>query len=150
MDGVRLDAPVKNLIAETSRRRTLRGLIGGTLGALGLSLPDEAAAAGTCKPTCDECATCKKGKCRKTGSGKKKCKKSKCQPKTNGTTCSRGECRSGRCGPVVRTFATPSTSTFAAPRAGTVAVEVLGAGGGTGGRGGASAGGAAGGAGGPG
>lgn len=150
MDRTRLDALVKTLIAETSRRRTLRGLVGGTLGILGLSLPDEAAAAAKCKPTCDECATCKKGKCRKTRSGKKKCKKGKCRPKANGTTCSRGECHSGRCGPVVRTFATPGASTFAEPRAGTLTVDVLGAGGGTGGRGGDGAGGATGGAGGPG
>lgn len=101
MDGNRFDALAKTLIAATSRRRTLSGLLGGTLGLLGLADPDGAwsAKSGRCKKKCDECEKCQKGKCRKTKSGKKRCKKGKCQPKANGTPCfeATGACQNGRC-----------------------------------------------------
>jgi hypothetical protein len=51
MDAVRFDALTKAWIAETSRRRTLAGLLGGAMGALSLADADDAAAAksGKCK-----------------------------------------------------------------------------------------------------
>jgi hypothetical protein len=64
MDADRVDAIAKFLIAETSRRRTLGGLLVTTLGLRGLLQPDDVwAKSGKCKPTCRECETCKKGRC---------------------------------------------------------------------------------------
>ena len=109
MDARRFDAITKALISETNRRRTLGGfLVGaiGALGALGLSSPDDAAAAttGKCKQVCDpECEFCKKGKCRtkkKNGKKVKVCKKGKCKPKSNETQCAApagGICQNGAC-----------------------------------------------------
>ncbi|MDQ3692459.1 MAG: DUF1554 domain-containing protein [Chloroflexota bacterium] len=91
MDAKRFDAIAKVLITETTRRRPLAALLGGTLALLGLAHPDDgAAASGKCKPTCGTCRRCKKGKCKKTKRGKT-CKKGKCQPRPNGTAC--GECQ---------------------------------------------------------
>jgi hypothetical protein len=91
MDGKRFDAISRALITETSRRRTLTGTFGGALTALGLARltaakKTRAAASGQCKPACDECNECEKGKCKKKN-GKKSCKSGKCTPKTNGTAC---------------------------------------------------------------
>ena len=98
MDADRIDAIAKVLISETSRRRTLGGLLGGTLGLLGLTEREHARArSGKCKLTCAECATCKKGRCRKTKHGKR-CKNGKCLPKTDGTACTGGgSCQGGIC-----------------------------------------------------
>lgn len=99
MDGATFDVLAKSLTAATSRRRTLTGLLVGTLGLLGLADPDEAwsAKSGTCKPKCGECENCDKGTCKKTNNGKK-CKKGKCTPKANGTACSGdGTCQGGVC-----------------------------------------------------
>jgi hypothetical protein len=101
MDAKRFDTIAKALIADTTRRRTVSGLLGGALATLGLSSADEAGAAksGKCKNECGVCEFCKKGKCRKTASGKKVCKKGKCQPKENGAPCASagGICLSGTC-----------------------------------------------------
>lgn len=99
MESNRFDALAKTLIAGTNRRRTLSGLLGGTLGLLGLAASEEAwsAKSGRCKPKCDECEKCKKGDCEKKN-GRKVCKKGKCKPKPNGTACGNtGVCQSGRC-----------------------------------------------------
>jgi hypothetical protein len=100
MDADRFDAIAKFLIAATSRRRTLGGLLGGTLGLLSLTEREDAwAKSGKCKPKCDECEKCKKGDCDRKN-GKKKCKKGKCQPKPAGTPCTAfpgGACQDGTC-----------------------------------------------------
>ena len=101
MDAKRFDMIAKALISETNRRRTLGGLLGGALAALGLSSAEEADAAksGKCKKECGLCESCKRGKCRKTARGKKVCKKGKCKPKENGEQCAGagGTCQSGTC-----------------------------------------------------
>src|SRR5918995_179466 len=101
MDAKRFDTIAKALISETNRRRTLGGLLGGALAALGLSGADEtdAAKSGKCKKECGLCESCKRGKCRKTARGKKVCKKGKCKPKENGEQCAGagGTCQSGTC-----------------------------------------------------
>jgi hypothetical protein len=96
MDGIHFDSLTRSLTQTGSRRRALAATLGGALGVFGLVHPDDAAAGGKCKPACNECATCKKGKCRKTPNGKK-CKKGKCKPKPAGTACSVGTCQSGSC-----------------------------------------------------
>lgn len=107
MDGNRFDALAKTLIAATSRRRTLGGLLGGTLGLLGLAHPAEvwSAKSGKCKKACDpDCEFCKEGKCRnkkkKNGKTVKVCKRGKCKPKPNETQCAApagGICQDGAC-----------------------------------------------------
>lgn len=102
MDARRFDAIAKALISETSRRRTLGGLLGGALAALGLAAPDSADAAksGTCKKECGLCEFCQKGKCKRTRSGTKRCKKGKCKAVENGTPCAfpaNGGCTNGQC-----------------------------------------------------
>ena len=89
MDGARFDALAKTLVAATNRRRTLGGLVAGTLALLGLADPEEAwsAKSGKCKPKCDNCERCKKGKCRTNNQGKKVCKKGKCKPKKGLVNC---------------------------------------------------------------
>jgi hypothetical protein len=95
MDDIRFDTLARSLASAGSRRRALAQVLGG-LTVVGLVRPDAAAAAGTCKPKCDECETCKKGSCHKTKHGKV-CKKGKCKAKANGLACSTGLCQSGRC-----------------------------------------------------
>jgi hypothetical protein len=102
MDANRFDAIAKAIVAESSRRRTLAGLLGGALAALGLAAPESADAArtGNCKPECGECQVCKKGKCRRTKSGRKRCKKGRCEPVENETQCIapiNGFCIDGAC-----------------------------------------------------
>jgi hypothetical protein len=97
MDADRFDALARSLTATGSRRRALTAL-GGSLGLLGMALPNEATAAktGKCKPKCGECEKCKKGDCKRKN-GKKRCKKGKCQPLT-GPACSGGRvCQAGAC-----------------------------------------------------
>src|SRR5688500_10903147 len=105
MDGNRFDALTKSLIAATSRRRTLGGLVAGTLALLGLADPEEAwsAKSGKCKPKCDKCERCKKGKCRRTNDGKKRCRKGKCVLQPGAPNCGSGQVRNeetcGCCSP---------------------------------------------------
>lgn len=99
MDAIRFDALTKVLIAETSRRRTLAGLLGAALGVLGFGGNDDADAAksGKCKNACSTCQFCKKGKCKKKD-GKKRCRPGMCQLKANGTWCASGAaCQDGTC-----------------------------------------------------
>ena len=101
MDAKRFDTIAKAFISETSRRRTLGGLLGGALGALGLAGLDDvdAAKSGKCKEACGICEFCQKGKC-KQKNGKKRCKAGKCQPKPNETPCGfpgNGGCTDGEC-----------------------------------------------------
>jgi hypothetical protein len=95
MDSNRFDAIAKSLITEMSRRRTLGGLVGGTLGVLGLGGADEiqSAKSGKCKQTCGLCEDCAKGKCRKKKSGKKVCKAGQCQPRRDLEDCPAGQVR---------------------------------------------------------
>ena len=88
MDPNRFDFIAKTLAAATTRRRSLGGLFGGALGALGLADPDDSSAAksGKCKQTCAACEDCKKGKCKKKN-GKKRCKKGKCVTRPGVPTC---------------------------------------------------------------
>ena len=100
MEDTRFDDMAKALGSRTSRRLTLSALLGGAIGRLGLD-EAEAAKSGKCKPKCDECEKCDKGKCDKKN-GKKKCKKGKCKPKAAGTPCtlatgSGGACCNGTC-----------------------------------------------------
>ena len=100
MESHRLDRLTRDFARVLDRRRGLQGLL--ALGAVPLGVTmlastDVAEAGKKCKPSCDECQQCKKGKCHKTNSGKKKCKKGKCQPKDNGTVCSTGTCQAGIC-----------------------------------------------------
>jgi hypothetical protein len=99
MDADRFDAMARALLSETSRRRTLGSLLGGTLAALGLTHSHETRARSRrCKPECGECETCKKGECKRKN-GQKVCKKGKCRPKADGTACSGGRvCQAGTCG----------------------------------------------------
>lgn len=88
MDVKRFDADAKALIAETTRRRTLGALLGGTLVALAEIAADNIASAKSrkCDPKCDECHECTKGRCRK-HNGKKACKPARCKPKASGIPC---------------------------------------------------------------
>lgn len=96
MEARRLDAVAKALIAATSRRRTLGGLLGGSLGLLYLTYPHATEAGRKCKPKCSECNTCKKGPCHNTKHGKV-CKNGKCKAKADGIACSTGTCQAGVC-----------------------------------------------------
>jgi hypothetical protein len=109
MDANRFDTIAKALRSETSRRRTLGGLLGGSLGLLGLVRPDASWALDKrfdrdCKKQCDQCEKCEKGKC-STRNGKKRCDDGKCKPRANGVacaactgrTCTNGTCQRGRC-----------------------------------------------------
>src|SRR5215212_4981744 len=108
MDAERFDTLARSLTTTGSRRRALAALAG-LLGLLGLAQPGDATAGGACKPSCNECATCKKGKCHKTKHGKV-CKKGKCKPKPNDTTCNgTGKCLNETCN------AQPSCMQFSAP-----------------------------------
>ena len=96
MDADRFDSLSRSLAITGSRRLALTAALGGALGLLGLTHPDDATAGGKCKPTCNECQTCTKGPCTKTPHGKK-CKKDTCQAKGDGAGCSVGTCQSGSC-----------------------------------------------------
>lgn len=101
MNAIRFDALTHVLTASASRRRTLGGLLGGALVALGLTNADDAAAAktGRCKQECGECEFCQTGTCKKRN-GKKRCKRGVCKPKANSTSCSvGGVCYNGNCQP---------------------------------------------------
>src|SRR5215208_3853558 len=98
MDADRFDSLARTLTTMGSRR-ALAAAIGGALGVIALADPKNAAAgnSGKCKPTCDECEKCDKGKCHKTKHGKV-CKKGKCKPKPNDSPCSgSGRCLNGTC-----------------------------------------------------
>jgi hypothetical protein len=100
MDADRFDTLARSFTATGTRRRALAGL-GGALGLLGLAHPDDVVAAksGKCKPKCDECEKCDKGKCERKN-GEKRCKKGKCKPKAAGTSCTAfagGLCQNGTC-----------------------------------------------------
>ena len=75
MDADRFDSLLRSLTQppSASRRGVARLVIGLTLGSLGLVAPVAAGRSGRCKPACNECADCDKGKCRKTKQGKKRC-----------------------------------------------------------------------------
>ena len=99
MDAARFDSLTRSLFAARSRRQTLGIVLGGAVVALGVTHADDATAGGKCKPTCDECETCDKGKCKKKN-GKKVCKKGTCKPKVAGSPCtvpSGGSCQNGAC-----------------------------------------------------
>lgn len=98
MDEARFDDIAKALSAQTTRRLTFRALLGGMLGVLGFAEAGETRS-GACKPDCDECNTCKKGKCTKKN-GKKRCEKGKCERKADGAACTiptSGSCQNGVC-----------------------------------------------------
>lgn len=99
MDAIRFDVLTRAWVAETSRRRTLAGVLAGVMGALGLAGPDDAGAAksGKCKQKCGQCNFCEKGKCKKKN-GKKRCKKGECKPVEGGTPCTggNGDCTCNR------------------------------------------------------
>lgn len=88
------DALARTSVSFTTRRLALIALLNGAVAAMGLA--DTEAGAATCKPGCNECQACKKGRCKKTSRGKK-CKKGTCQAKAKGTPCSIGTCRNGTC-----------------------------------------------------
>jgi len=91
MDGTRFDTITRSLTVAGSRRRALAAGVAGALGLWGVTHQDDVAAGGKCKPKCNECETCKKGKHGKKG---------KCKPQPNGTACSVGSCQNGSCAAV--------------------------------------------------
>src|SRR5215207_9459643 len=88
MHADRFNGLTRIMMTTNSRRRALSLALSGVLGLRGLVQPDDATAGGKCKPKCVECKKCKKGK---------KGKKGKCKPKSEGTECSTGTCKSGSC-----------------------------------------------------
>lgn len=103
MDAKLFDSMSKALITAANRRSTLAAALGGALGLGGLA-ESEASKNGKCKPKCDECNKCNKGKCKRKN-GKKHCKKGSCVPKENGTGCTlsngdSGTCQNGACAAV--------------------------------------------------
>lgn len=101
MDIHQFDAIAIALGSPTIRRRAVGVLLGGALSALGLAGTD-AARSGTCKPSCNACSTCQKGKCKKKH-GKKKCKKGTCQPRPDGIGCGSTPCQACQGGVCVTT-----------------------------------------------
>lgn len=115
MDLDRFDTIARTLNGTRSRRGALGALLGGAFGRLGLAETAAKRKSGRCKPTCDECFTCDKGKCRKNNQGQKVCKKGKCKPKATGAPCTTflsGRCQNGTCVP---TSTCPATITQLCP-----------------------------------
>ena len=95
MGGPGFDNLTRTLSTAGSRRRAV-ATAAGVLGMLRLASV-KAAQSGLCKPACDECNTCKKGRCTKKN-GRKSCKKGRCEPKLNNSPCKgTGRCLAGTC-----------------------------------------------------
>ena len=101
MGSNRFAAMANATIFQTNRRLTLSALLGGAVGLLRL-VDGSAAKSGTCKPSCNACSTCQKGKCKKKH-GKKKCKKGTCQPRPDGIGCGSTPCQACQGGVCVNT-----------------------------------------------
>lgn len=98
MENTRFDDMAKALGTLATRRLTLGAILGA--GLLGSTQIEAKRSSGKCKPACDACETCDRGKCNKKH-GKKRCKKGRCKALT-GTACSLptgsvGTCCSGVC-----------------------------------------------------
>jgi hypothetical protein len=102
MDGAEFDILARAVGSPTTRRLALAALLSGAFARLGLAGTAAKRKSGRCKPKCDECYTCDKGKCHKNTQGKKVCKKGKCQPTATGSPCTSfpsGRCLNGTCVP---------------------------------------------------
>lgn len=111
MDAERFDAIAKALTSESTRRRTLGGLAGGALVALGLADPEDAWSqkSGTCPSTCGLCERCDEGRCRRNRRGKKRCRAGKCKVNTGGLCYDPVTDVSGTCQSDARCCLTPGT-----------------------------------------
>lgn len=99
MDAKRFDRLTRSLLSATPRRSILRVVLGGVAVAPA-SATISAKQSSTCRPACDECNDCAKGKCRRKN-GRKRCKQGTCQPRPDGTACAfpsgGATCQSGTC-----------------------------------------------------
>jgi hypothetical protein len=98
VDENRFDDIAKALVSPANRRLTFGALLGGALGILGTA-ESEAAQNGKCRPDCDVCEQCNRGRCRRNRRGRRRCNPGTCFPVT-GPACGQpigGICQNGIC-----------------------------------------------------